>query len=73
MQDLFMERIALQRIVLFTKLMTSSDCSSSEKELALQWLGELAGDLDKKLKSYSAEIENPQSRGLDSHSRRGFQ
>ncbi|EGT5208992.1 hypothetical protein ACTEV4_000061 [Cronobacter turicensis] len=73
MQDLLAETVELQRIVLFAKLMASSECSSSEKELALQWLGEMAGELDKKLKRYSSEIKNPQERGHDSHGRRGFQ
>ncbi|MEA3725880.1 hypothetical protein VBL11_21745 [Enterobacter cloacae] len=59
MQDLLVENVELQRIILFAKLMASSDCSDSEKELALQWLGELAGELDRKLINYSSEIKTP--------------
>nr|WP_071983317.1 hypothetical protein [Klebsiella variicola] len=45
MQDLFFETIALQRIALFTKLVAKSNCSSDEKNVALDWLDELTTEL----------------------------
>lgn len=52
MQDLLFEGIALQRIVLFSKLISTADCSNDEKDVALAWLGELIADLQKQLDEY---------------------
>lgn len=74
MRDLLLETVELQRIILFTKLVASGDCTSSEKELALQWLGEMTGSLERNLNQYRSDKENPHQRGShDSHSGRGFQ
>ncbi|PUW43200.1 hypothetical protein AUM99_18475 [Cronobacter sakazakii] len=74
MRDLLLETVELQRIILFTKLVANGDCTNSEKELALQWLGEMTGSLERNLKQYHTDKENPHERGShDSHSRRGFQ
>ncbi|MDI7272693.1 hypothetical protein QLY53_13295 [Cronobacter dublinensis] len=73
-RDLLLETVELQRIILFTKLVASGDCTHSEKELALQWLGEMTGSLERNLDKYRLDKENPQERGsYNSHSRRGFQ
>lgn len=62
MQDLLFEAIALRRIALFTKLVSTGRCSGDEKDVALEWLGELTADLQRKLDAY--EEKNPQSGGV---------
>lgn len=74
MRDLLLETVELQRIILFTKLVASGDCTNSEKELALQWLGEMTGSLERNLKQYHIGKENSHERGsYNSRSGRGFQ
>ncbi|EPN1930837.1 hypothetical protein ACTV70_002380 [Cronobacter dublinensis] len=74
MRDLLLETVELQRIILFTKLVASGDCTNSEKELALQWLGEMTCSLERNLDQYRLDKENPQERGsYNSRSGRGFQ
>lgn len=52
MNDLFMESLALQRIELMARLVTSSDCSDDDKEVAISWLSELTSDLVTRLNEY---------------------
>lgn len=52
MQDHFFESLKLQRIDLFLKLVSSSDCSEDEKSLAIQWVSELTDELMKKVRSH---------------------
>ncbi|EKY3112498.1 hypothetical protein VWW18_003165 [Cronobacter sakazakii] len=74
MRDLLLETVELQRIILFTKLVANGDCTNSEKELALQWLGEMTGSLERNLDQYRLDKENPHERGsYNSRSGRGFQ
>ncbi len=67
MRDLLLETVELQRIILFTKLVASGDCTNSEKELALQWLGEMTGSLERNLKQYHTDKENPMKGGRMTH------
>lgn len=69
MQDLLFESIALRRITLFTKLVSRGGCSVDEKDVALEWLGELTADLQHKLDAY--DEKSPQSGG-DSRGGCGF-
>jgi hypothetical protein len=60
-QDLLFETIAVRRIALVAKLVTISDCSDEEKDVALAWLGELTHELGSRLDEY--EKENPHNGG----------
>ena len=62
MQDLLFESIALRRIALFTKLVSRGGCSGDEKDVALEWLGELTADLQNKLDEYDEKC--PHSGGV---------
>lgn len=61
MQDLLFETIAFERIALFSKLVARANCTCDEKEVALIWLGELTGELSRRLEEY--ESKNPQEGG----------
>lgn len=49
MQDLFFETVALQRIILFTKLVSSGECTEDEKNIAIAWMGELTAELEQRI------------------------
>lgn len=53
MNDSCMESLALQRIELMTRLVTSSDCSDDDKEVAILWLSELTSELVKSVRNRS--------------------
>lgn len=52
MQDLLFETVALQRIVLFSKLVAAGKCTNDEKDVALVWLGELTLELQRQIDMY---------------------
>jgi hypothetical protein len=70
LQDVFFETIALQRIALFTKLVAKGECSADEKDVALDWLDELATELMERVDE--KESKNPHCGGV-SCGRCGFQ
>ncbi|MGJ0193153.1 hypothetical protein ACR6A7_12500 [Pantoea sp. RRHST58] len=52
MQDFLLESVKLQRIDLFLKLVAASDCSESEKNIAIEWVAELTDELMARLRNY---------------------
>ena len=48
-QDLLFETVALQRIILFSKLVSIGDCSEDEKNIAIAWMGELTAELEQRI------------------------
>jgi hypothetical protein len=45
MQDLFLEKMALERIELIARLATINQCSIGDKELVINWIAELSSEL----------------------------
>ena len=70
MQDLFFETVTVQRIGLLLKMVTRSESTSSERDLVLNWLTELASDLESRLENL--EIKKNQH-GCASQSSERFQ
>lgn len=68
MQDLFFETVTVQRIGLLLKMVTRSDSTSSERDLVLNWLTELASDLESRLENL--EIKKSQHRCVSQSSER---
>ncbi len=60
-QDLFFETVALQRIILFSKLVSSSDCTEDEKNIAIAWMGELTAELEHRVCEF--KNKNPHDGG----------
>ena len=52
MQDYLLESVKLQRIDLFLKLVAISDCTESEKSMAIEWVAELTDELMARLRNH---------------------
>ena len=52
MRDLFFEKIAVQRMVLMSRLVSIGNCDHEEKAIALDWLAELSAELLASLDGY---------------------
>jgi hypothetical protein len=59
---LFDATVSLERIALFTKLVAKGGCSSREKDVALDWLDELAEDLKNRVDGCTTK--NPHDGGI---------
>ncbi|MBU9808986.1 hypothetical protein J1785_04350 [Rahnella sp. SL6] len=45
MRDLFFETLAVQRMALMSRLVSTGDCGQEDKEIAMGWIAELSADL----------------------------
>lgn len=61
MRDVFFEKVAVQRMVLMSRLVSIGKCDDEERIIALDWLAELNAELLKSL--LKAEKKNPHDGG----------